>query len=73
MEIKDKLYIHYGLLGIPAAAEINVTGEDIEYIKKSRIMDWMDERYAAIYGSTLKEHEGARMVLQSLRRYINSL
>ena len=73
MEEKNKIFIHRGLLGLPVATEIDVTGEDAEFIRKDLILDWMDKEYDAAYGSALVELVGARMVLKKLKAYINSL
>ena len=44
-----------------------------QYVDRKVLLKWMDEQYSHVYGSQLREHEGARMILQSLKRFLSTL
>ena len=41
--MKDKIYIHTGRLGFMVATETNITGNDVEYIRKDAWTDKIHE------------------------------
>lgn len=46
MKTPDKIYIHRTIhLGLLSASEIDITGQDEQYIRKDALMEWAKEHY----------------------------
>ena len=44
MNAPDKIYIHRTIhLGLLSAAEIDITGQDVQYIRKDTLLEWAKE------------------------------
>lgn len=45
MKAPDKIYIHRTVhLGLLSAAEIDITGQDAQYIRKDALLEWAKEK-----------------------------
>lgn len=45
----DKIYIHRTIhLGLLSAAEIDITGQDAQYIRKDALLEWLRKEYETI-------------------------
>ena len=77
MKTPDKIYMHYGQLGLMHATEINVTGNDSVYISRDALMALLDaEKEETSIGLSEYDagHENGRMeVIMSLTEKIKAL
>ena len=48
-KIPDKIYIHRTIhLGLLSASEIDITGQDEQYIHKNALLEWLRKEYETI-------------------------
>ena len=45
MKAPDKIYYHEGRLGSPFVSRHKETEEDVEYIRKDALLEWVKTRY----------------------------
>ena len=78
MKAPEKIYIHRTIhFGLLSAAEINITGEDVEYVRKDKLLAWAQEKRADITKSLEAQDDpvlwGQRNAFQQTIDKINSL
>ena len=66
-EAPEKIYVHRTVhLGLLAASEINITGDDIEYIRKDVFIEkacsWLENNLQGIVGGSI--------YIEDFRKYI---
>ncbi len=74
MKAPDKIYIHRTIhLGLLSASEIDITGQDEQYIRKNALMEWAKETYKATENNNEISELFKQGALFELHKVINKI
>ena len=74
MKAPEKIYIHRTIhLGLLSASEIDITGQDEQYIRKNALMEWAKETYKATENNNEISELFKQGALFELHKVINKI